>query len=61
MTLKRIHREIADLKKEDMGGMSLAPSGDSLFSWTASIPGPEGSPYEDGDFKLSVDLAPDYP
>lgn len=61
MTMKRIHREIADLAKEDMGGMSLAPSDNNLFSWKATIPGPEGSPYEGGLFKLAVDLAADYP
>ncbi|TDL20247.1 hypothetical protein BD410DRAFT_899608 [Rickenella mellea] len=64
MTLKRIQREISDLQKEDLGstGMSLAPSSDdSLFKWSASLPGPEGSPYEGGVFKLDFELAPDYP
>jgi ubiquitin-protein ligase len=46
MTIKRIHREIADLAKEDLGPMRLTPSDDSLFLWKASLPGPAGSVYE---------------
>lgn len=60
MTIKRIHREINDLKKEDMGGITLAPT-DNLFLWRAGIPGPEGSVYEGGVFNAEIQLAPDYP
>ncbi|KAG6844044.1 hypothetical protein H0H87_010304 [Tephrocybe sp. NHM501043] len=61
MTLKRIHREVADLKKEDLGPIVLAPSDDNLYLWKGSIPGPEGSVYENGVFNFEVTLAPDYP
>ncbi|KAK7062625.1 hypothetical protein VNI00_000113 [Paramarasmius palmivorus] len=61
MTMKRIHREIADLKKEDLGALTLSPTEDSLFLWKGTIPGPEGSVYEGGVFNLDVMLAPDYP
>lgn len=60
-TIKRIHREIADLKKEDLGAIRLEPSDDSLFLWTATIPGPEGSVYEGGVFDVEIQLAHDYP
>jgi len=60
-TIKRIHREIADLKKEDLGEIKLEPSSDSLFLWTATIPGPEGSVYEGGVFQVDIQLAHDYP
>ena len=33
MTLKRINREIKDLKLEDLGGMTLEPSDDNMFIW----------------------------
>ncbi|KAG6376614.1 ubiquitin-conjugating enzyme/RWD-like protein [Boletus reticuloceps] len=46
MTMKRIHREIADAKKEDLGPITLAPTQDGLYHWKATIPGPQGSPYE---------------
>ncbi|KAI5119544.1 hypothetical protein M0805_008530 [Coniferiporia weirii] len=61
MTMKRINHEIADLQKEDMGGMSLEPTEDNVFHWKASIPGPEGSPYEGGLFRLTFELGTDYP
>ncbi|KAK1220120.1 hypothetical protein PQX77_017159 [Marasmius sp. AFHP31] len=61
MTLKRIHREVADLKKEDLGMMTLEPSEDNLFLWKGTIPGPEGSVYEGGVFNMEVILASDYP
>jgi len=61
MTLKRIHREVADLKKEDLGTIVLTPSDDNLFLWKGSIPGPEGSMYEGGVFNFEVVLPADYP
>lgn len=60
MALKRIHKEIADIKKEDLGGMTIEPT-DNLFLWNASIPGQEGSPYEGGLFRLEIHLPHDYP
>ncbi|KAG1903248.1 ubiquitin-conjugating enzyme/RWD-like protein [Suillus fuscotomentosus] len=61
MTVKRIHREVADAKKEDLGSITLAPSTDNLFRWTGTIPGPQGSPYEGGVFNINIQLANDYP
>lgn len=60
MTLKRINREIADVKKEDLGSITLVPT-DNLFIWKGSIPGPSGSPYEGGVFVVDVVLGADYP
>ncbi|KAF7984122.1 hypothetical protein HWV62_16750 [Athelia sp. TMB] len=60
MTLKRIHREVADVAREDLGAITLAPT-DSLFIWKGSIPGPAGSPYEMGVFGVDVVLGTDYP
>ncbi|KAF7377798.1 hypothetical protein MSAN_00203200 [Mycena sanguinolenta] len=59
-TLKRINKEIADVKKEDMGKITLVPT-DNLFVWEGTLPGPEGSVYEGGIFSLAVNLPPDYP
>lgn len=61
MTTKRIHREIVDAKKEDLGAITLAPTQDSLYRWKATIPGPQGSPYEGGAFNVDIQLASDYP
>ncbi|KAH7337504.1 ubiquitin-conjugating enzyme/RWD-like protein [Rhizoctonia solani] len=61
MTLKRIQKEMKDLQNEDMGGITLAPSDHSLFEWTGTLPGPEGSVYEGGEFHVEISLPPDYP
>ncbi|KAF9244275.1 ubiquitin-conjugating enzyme/RWD-like protein [Melanogaster broomeanus] len=61
MTMKRIHREIADAKKEDLGTITLAPTQDSLYHWKGTIPGPQGSSYEGGVFNVDIQLPPDYP
>ncbi|KAF9219297.1 hypothetical protein BS17DRAFT_789616, partial [Gyrodon lividus] len=61
MTMKRIHREIADAKKEDLGAITLAPTQDSVYHWKGTLPGPQGSPYDGGVFGVDIHLAPDYP
>ncbi|KAG6335423.1 hypothetical protein ID866_3670 [Astraeus odoratus] len=61
MTMKRIHREIADVQREDLGAITLAPTRESLYRWKATIPGPQGSPYEGGVFNVDIQLSPDYP
>ena len=61
MTMKRIHREIADLKKEDLGPIFLEPTENNLYVWKASIPGPTGSVYEGGVFDVEITLPADYP
>ena len=62
MTMKRIHREIADLKKEDLGKIMLSPKADdNPFTWLARIPGPEGSVYQGGVFEAEIQLPLDYP
>jgi len=61
-TLRRIHREISDLKKEDLGDISVGPvSNDNPFLWRARIPGPEGSVYEGGVFNVEIMINHDYP
>ncbi|PPQ95397.1 hypothetical protein CVT26_008243 [Gymnopilus dilepis] len=61
MTMKRITREIADLKKEDLGPMSLEPVEGNLSMWKGRIPGPQGSVYEGGVFDVEIVLPADYP
>ncbi|EKM77697.1 hypothetical protein AGABI1DRAFT_114991 [Agaricus bisporus var. burnettii JB137-S8] len=61
MTLKRIHREVADLKKEDLGNMVLEPMEHDFHVWKGTIPGPEGSVYEGGVFHVEINLPADYP
>lgn len=57
----RINRELADLAKEELGGMTLQPNDANLFEWKATIPGPQGSVYEGGLFHVDIVLPDDYP
>ncbi|KZT54475.1 hypothetical protein CALCODRAFT_526690 [Calocera cornea HHB12733] len=61
MTVKRISRELPHVSDPATGSIQLAPSDDSMFNWSATLPGPEGSPYEGGEFQLAIQLPPDYP
>lgn len=60
MTVKRIQREISDLKKENLGSIVLEPT-ENLQVWRGIIPGPQGSVYEGGMFKVEIQLPNDYP
>ena len=61
-TLKRLNRELKDIKKGCPPGITAKPvKEDDLFKWVATIKGPEGTPYEGGTFHLNIAFPTDYP
>jgi ubiquitin-conjugating enzyme E2 D len=61
-TLRRIRKEIEDMKKNPPDNCSAGPTDENdLFTWRATILGPEGSPYHGGIFNLSINIPADYP
>ena len=61
-TLRRIRKEIEDMKKNPPDNCSAGPTDEKdLFTWRATIVGPEGSPYHGGIFNLSINIPADYP
>ncbi|KAJ3013504.1 Ubiquitin-conjugating enzyme E2 11 [Thoreauomyces humboldtii] len=42
-------------------GISAFPDGDDLTNWTATIVGPDGTPYEKLNYKLALKFPSDYP
>jgi ubiquitin-protein ligase len=42
-------------------GVSGAPNEINLLSWNCILFGPQGTPFEDGTFKLVMDFTEDYP
>jgi len=59
--LKRIERELIEIKKDPPVNCSAGPEYDDIFEWRATIIGPSESPFENGVFFLSVSFPQQYP
>jgi len=59
----RLVREIKNFNNDQCieHGITLKSNNDDLHSWTGTINGPKGTPYEGGHFVLDISLAPTYP
>lgn len=59
--VKRLKRELTALKNQSGERIYVEAYGAELSHWKARIFGPEGTPYEGGQFVLLIDFTPEYP
>ena len=60
-TIRRIQKELEEITLNPPNNCSAGVVDDNLYKWTASIIGPENSPYKGGIFKLEINFPEDYP
>lgn len=60
--IRRIHKELQDLLKDPLENITAGPVDDSnIFDWTATLIGPEDTPYSGGLFYLTIHFSTNYP
>ena len=60
-TLKRIQKELKEITENPPYHCSAGILEENIYNWSASIIGPENSPYKGGIFKLLINFPEDYP
>jgi ubiquitin-protein ligase len=59
--MRNILKEIKELSSTPVEGIRIVPGDEDLTCITAVIVGPEGTPYEGGEFTIRLELGPDFP
>ena len=60
-TLARLTKEYKDIKENPPTNCSAGPVDDDMYTWQATIIGPEDTPYHQGVFYLRINFPSDYP
>ena len=61
MASRRLNKELKDITAGPPPGVLAKPANDDIFKWTATMDGPEDSPYAGGKFQLELQFPTDYP
>ena len=61
MASQRLVREFKMIEGDPSTGISGSPRPDNIMVWDAVICGPEGTPFENGTFGLTLEFSEEYP
>ena len=61
MALRRIQRELLDIKNNPVQDITITPQEGDAYHWKATIAGPAETPYEKGTFVIDIKFPQDYP
>lgn len=59
--MRRIQKELSDIRKEPIQNIQVDPNESDLTEWTIIMNGPPKTPYKGGKFKLKVKFGDSYP
>lgn len=59
--LQRLIKDFKALQNDPPLGVNASPHPDNVMQWNAVIFGPEGTVWEDGIFRLTLEFSEDYP
>ena len=57
----RLEKELVQIAKNPLPGISVGLKGDNIYEWEATIQGPPDTPYEGGKFILDMIFPENYP
>ncbi|EFN58156.1 hypothetical protein CHLNCDRAFT_30002 [Chlorella variabilis] len=58
---KRLIRDFKRLQQDPPEGVNASPQAENIMQWNAIIFGPDGTVWDGGVFKLSMEFSEDYP
>ena len=57
----RLAKELKECARDPDPTIALAPDGENLFAWTATLMGPKDTPFETGTFVVKMRVPDSYP
>jgi ubiquitin-protein ligase len=58
---KRIMKDLLEIKRNPLQGISALPLDNNIFLWHANLLGPVNTPWEGGIFHMTISIPTDYP